>query len=48
LNGWNDQQPTWNFTKYLVNEEGVLINYFAPAVSPLSKDLITSVKLNII
>ena len=42
LNGWNDQQPTWNFTKYLVNEEGVLINYFAPAVSPLSKDLITS------
>src|SRR3954453_6873484 len=36
MNGWNDQQPTWNFAKYLVSEEGILINYFAPAVSPLS------------
>jgi glutathione peroxidase len=34
LNGWNDQQPTWNFSKYLVNEQGILTNYFDPAVSP--------------
>jgi glutathione peroxidase len=43
LNGWNDQQPTWNFAKYLVNENGVLTNYFAPFVSPLSKDVIAAV-----
>jgi glutathione peroxidase len=34
LNGWNDQQPVWNFSKYLVNEKGVLTNYFDPAVTP--------------
>jgi len=36
LNGWNDKPPSWNFAKYLVNEEGVLTHYFEPAVSPLS------------
>lgn len=39
LNGWNDQQPTWNFSKYLVNEKGVLTNYFDPAVSPASDEI---------
>ncbi|MGG9961888.1 glutathione peroxidase [Ferruginibacter sp. SUN106] len=35
-NGWNDKAPTWNFSKYLVNEKGILTNYFDPSVSPLS------------
>jgi glutathione peroxidase len=39
LNGWNEQQPTWNFSKYLVNEKGVLTNYFDPAVSPASDEI---------
>jgi glutathione peroxidase len=43
LNGWNDQDPRWNFTKYLVNEEGVLTGYFAPAVSPLDKEILKAV-----
>lgn len=34
-NGWNRHQPDWNFSKYLIDEEGVLINYFGPAVSPM-------------
>jgi len=38
-NGWNDQQPSWNFSKYLVNESGILINYFDPAVSPVSDEV---------
>ena len=42
-NGWNDQQPVWNFSKYLVNEEGKLINYFAPAVSPLDSSVINAI-----
>lgn len=29
-NGWNNKQPSWNFSKYLVNEQGILINYFDP------------------
>lgn len=38
-NGWNNKPPSWNFSKYLVNEEGVLTNYFDPAVSPLSEEV---------
>jgi len=38
-NGWNNHSPSWNFSKYLVSEEGVLMNYFGPAVSPLSKEV---------
>ena len=42
-NGWNDQQPIWNFCKYLVNEQGVLTHYFEPSVSPLSKEVLNAV-----
>lgn len=38
-NGWNDKAPVWNFSKYLVNQQGVLVNYFEPSVSPLSNDV---------
>lgn len=34
-NGWNDQAPTWNFCKYLVDEHGVLMCVFDTTVSPL-------------
>ena len=42
-NGWNDHQPSWNFTKYLVDEKGWLTHYFEPAVSPLSPELLQAV-----
>ncbi len=38
-NGWNNQPPEWNFSKYLVNEQGILAYYFAPSVSPLDDRL---------
>ena len=38
-NGWNSKQPSWNFSKYLVNEQGVLTHYFGPAISPLSNEM---------
>ena len=44
MNGWNKKQPSWNFSKYLVNEEGVLTHYFDPSVSPLSEELLNAVK----
>ena len=40
-NGWNEQAPDWNFSKYLISEDGRLTHYFGPAVSPLS-DAVTS------
>src|SRR4030095_14652684 len=36
-NGWNDKAPSWNFSKYLVNKEGELTNYFDSAISPMSQ-----------
>jgi len=33
-NGWNNKEPSWNFYKYLVDEEGNLDKIFSSAVSP--------------
>lgn len=38
-NGWNNQQPDWNFSKYLVDESGMLTHYFGPAISPLGPEI---------
>ena len=43
-NGWNEQQPTWNFSKYLIDENGALIKYFDPAVSPASDEVIKAIE----
>jgi glutathione peroxidase len=43
-NGWNNKPPSWNFSKYLINEEGVLMNYFDPAVSPLSEEVLKAIE----
>ena len=33
-NGWNSQEPTWNFCKYLINEKGELTHFFASKATP--------------
>jgi glutathione peroxidase len=43
-NGWNSQQPTWNFSKYLVSEDGVLLRYLDPGISPMNDELIRLIK----
>ncbi len=43
-NGWNTKAPSWNFSKYLVNEEGVLTHYFDPSVSPMSKEVLDQIQ----
>lgn len=43
-NGWNEQSPSWNFSKYLLNEQGTLTHYFDPSVSPLSEEVIQAVE----
>jgi len=42
-NGWNEQPPSWNFSKYLINEQGTLTHYFDPSVSPLSEEVVKAV-----
>jgi glutathione peroxidase len=45
-NGWNSKEPSWNFSKYLVNEKGELTHYFDPSISPLSKEVIDAIVKN--
>lgn len=42
-NGWNSRQPSWNFSKYLVDENGKLLNYFAPSISPDDQQVIQAI-----
>jgi glutathione peroxidase len=34
-NGWNNEEPSWNFCKYLLDEQGNLDKIFSSSVSPL-------------
>jgi glutathione peroxidase len=43
-NGWNEKAPSWNFSKYLIDEQGTLTHYFDPSISPLSDEVINAVK----
>ncbi|HVK46500.1 MAG TPA: glutathione peroxidase [Pseudobacter sp.] len=43
-NGWNEQAPSWNFSKYLLDEKGNLTDYFDPSVSPLSTEVLNAVE----
>lgn len=42
-NGWNDQPPTWNFCKYIIDEKGKLTHFFASSVEPGSKEVINAI-----
>jgi glutathione peroxidase len=37
-NGWNDQAPTWNFCKYVINEDGKVTHFFASKILPTSEE----------
>ena len=40
LNGWNDAAPSWNFSKYLIDEQGRLLEFFGPGVDPASPEVV--------
>ncbi len=39
-NGWNSEVPSWNFCKYLIDENGKLTHFFASGVKPDSKEFL--------
>jgi glutathione peroxidase len=43
-NGWNTDEPSWNFCKYLIDENGKLIAFFPSKVKPLDDDLVNKIK----
>jgi glutathione peroxidase len=45
LNGWNDKAPSWNFCKYVVDENGKLTNFFASDIKPNNLEFLRAVGL---
>lgn len=43
LNGWNDKSPRWNFCKYLIDENGALVEYYTTGVNPMSDEIIQAI-----
>lgn len=39
-NGVMDSEVSWNFQKYLLNENGQLIGYFSPKTDPFAQEII--------
>ena len=39
LNGWNSKSPVWNFSKYLIDENGSLIGVWGPSIDPQSNEI---------
>ena len=35
MNGWNHENPSWNFNKYLLDERGKLLERFGSSIEPL-------------
>jgi glutathione peroxidase len=44
LTGVEDSKVKWNFQKYLIDEQGVLIRVFGSKVKPLDEEIISAVK----
>ncbi|WP_297334908.1 glutathione peroxidase [Algoriphagus sp.] len=40
-NGWNNQEPSWNFCKYYVNENGELEKFFPSSITPLDEAILS-------
>jgi glutathione peroxidase len=44
LNGWNGKSPSWNFCKYLVDEEGHLVSFFGSSVKPTDEKILSFIR----
>jgi glutathione peroxidase len=42
-NGWCNQEPIWNFCKYIIDGEGRLTHFFSQNISPTSKQFIDAI-----
>lgn len=43
-NGWNYVAPSWNFCKYLIDENGNLTHFFEAAIEPLSEEMLKAIE----
>ncbi|AYA35793.1 glutathione peroxidase [Hymenobacter oligotrophus] len=42
-NGYTDEKPTWNFCKYLINEQGQVVGFYPSKVKPMSEELVSAI-----
>jgi glutathione peroxidase len=42
-NGWNEKEPSWNFCKYLINEKGELMDFFASSIKPDNEEFLKEI-----
>ncbi len=47
LNGKMDVEIKWNFSKFIISEQGALVNYFPSAVEPFDDQILKSLNVNI-
>jgi len=43
-NGWNSEVPSWNFCKYVVDENGKLTHFFGSKIKPTDQDFIKAMQ----
>ena len=43
-NGWNTNEPSWNFCKYLIDEKGNLTHFFEAAEPPMGKNILAAIE----
>ncbi|MFZ1703277.1 MAG: glutathione peroxidase [Saprospiraceae bacterium] len=43
-NGWCSDVPTWNFCKYLIDENGNLTHFFASKITPDNEEFIRAIQ----
>lgn len=44
-NGWNSQEPNWNFNKYVIDKQGKLVKWFPSKVKPDNPEFLQAVGL---
>lgn len=44
LNGWNDKEPSWNFCKYFIDENGQLKKFLPSSVKPMDEEIISLIQ----
>ncbi len=46
LNGVKDSEVEWNFQKYIINEQGNLVDYFSPKTEPNDPKIVAWIEAN--
>lgn len=43
-NGWNNEAPSWNFCKYIIDEKGNLTHFFESGIDPMGVEVKSAIE----